>query len=278
MEEGTSNLLRASLTDEALRRMCRKANAKSVVQKGPLELNDSIRAIANIMLTQLTEKIIIFTDYKRLKIITDETVKLALEQLNVSSDYYPAPNEDAVFELCDTFRSAVQAKAKAKAKAKARRGATAEDEVQFEQNNQDCLYMEKIPFARLFRHYLHNRLDLKITASAISWIQITIETLLVKLIHFTSDLVENMSKGQGEKGKPRAAINSRDFYACAENFKRCSNWAILRGTLQYLKPKGKKEAKPRKESKPKEAKPPKETKSRSTGRGGGKRGGSRKRN
>ena len=43
-------LLRAAFTDEALRRMARKANVESAAQKGALQVNDELRSIAEVML------------------------------------------------------------------------------------------------------------------------------------------------------------------------------------------------------------------------------------
>ena len=56
------DLLRNAFTNEGLRRMARKAGVSSTREKD-LILNDEVRVVAEIMLTNICEKIRIFADY-----------------------------------------------------------------------------------------------------------------------------------------------------------------------------------------------------------------------
>ena len=59
-----SELLRDAFTDEALRRMARKAGVESATQKGALAVNDELRSLALLMLSNLCDKIEIIADYR----------------------------------------------------------------------------------------------------------------------------------------------------------------------------------------------------------------------
>ena len=51
-----NELLRDAFTDEALRRIARKAGVESATQKGALAVNDELRSLALLMLSNLCDK------------------------------------------------------------------------------------------------------------------------------------------------------------------------------------------------------------------------------
>ena len=99
-----AELLRDAFTDEALRRMARKAGVESATQKGALAINDELRSLALLMLGNLCDKAIILADYHDSRTITISTLRAAQEFLDVKMDTYHEPGEGRVFPSCRTHR------------------------------------------------------------------------------------------------------------------------------------------------------------------------------
>ena len=66
MDEETErkHLLAKAFTDEALRRMARRARATSVAQTGNMVVNDEMRVVADLVLRNLCKTITAFLDYR----------------------------------------------------------------------------------------------------------------------------------------------------------------------------------------------------------------------
>ena len=97
-------LLRDAFTDEALRRMQRKASVESATQKGSLNVNDELRSIADLMLNNLCEKAFILAEYHRQQTITASILRGTLETLDVTIDTYHQPRDDGLFPACGSHR------------------------------------------------------------------------------------------------------------------------------------------------------------------------------
>ena len=229
-----AELLRDAFTDEALRRMARKAGVDSATQKGTLAVNDELRSLALLMLGNLCDKAIILADYRDSRTITISILRAALEFLDVQIDTYHEPGEGGVFPSCRTHRQERGARG-----ARAKRGTVAPKEIEHEANNTDCVYTQRLPFIRLLKVILGHG-ETRVSPESASWIQFIIETLLIDLLHKTGYVVQQVSKGHTED-KPsrpaspkRKAINARDTQACARIYKQ--RWPILAGRQKALKP------------------------------------------
>ena len=130
-----AELLRDAFTDEALRRMARKANVESTTQKGTLAVNDEPRSLALLMLGNLCDKAIILADYRDSRTITISILRAALEFLDVQIDTYHEPEEGGIFPSCRTHRQEREARG-----ARAKRGTVAQKEIEHEAKNTDCVY------------------------------------------------------------------------------------------------------------------------------------------
>ena len=230
-----AELLRDAFTDEALRRMARKAGVESATQKGALAVNDELRSLALLMLSNLCDKAEIIADYRDSRTITISILRAALEFLDVKIDTYHEPGEGGVFPSCGSHRKERVARG-----ARAKRGTGAQKEIEHEANNTDCVYTQRLPFIRLLKDLLGRHGGTKVSPESASWIQFIIESLLIDLLHKTGYVVQQVTKGHAED-KPsrpaspkRKAINARDIQACVQIFKHC--WPILAGRQQALKP------------------------------------------
>ena len=241
------DLLRSAFTNEGLRRMARRAGVSSTREKD-LILNDEVRVVAEIMVRNICDKLAIFADYHKRTNVGDAILREALRSLEVRMDSYAVPREQG-FRSCESLRSvnsrkrssrdanspAAQARERARATAfgaRSVRGSVARDEIKHEQaNGFDCVYLEKLPFARLLRAVMQDGSHpaLKFQPRVVSWIQFVVESLLITILRHTGQLVREISKGHAKAGtKPRReAINARDLAAQVDILKESS--PILRG-------------------------------------------------
>ena len=168
---------------------------------------------------------------------------------------YAVPREQG-FRSCESLRSvnsrkrisrdanspAAQARERARATAfgaRSVRGSVARDEIKHEQTNGfDCVYLEKLPFARLLRAIVQDGSHpaLKFQPRVVSWIQFVVESLLITILRHTGQLVREISKGHAKLGTnpKREAINARDLQAQIEILKE--SWPILRGRRREKAP------------------------------------------
>ena len=188
-----AELLRDAFTDEALRRMARKAGVESATQKGALAINDELRSLAFLMLGNLCDKAISLADYRDSRTITISTLRAALEFLDVKMDTYHEPGEGRVFPSWRTHRQERVTRG-----ARAKRGTVAQKEIEHEANNTDCVYTQRLPFIRLLKDILGRHGEIRVSPESASWIQFIIETLLIDLLHKTGYVVQQVSKGHTE--------------------------------------------------------------------------------
>ena len=241
------DLLRSAFTNEGLRRMTRKAGVSSTREKD-LVVNDVLRVVAEIILRNICDKLAILAEYHDRTTVSEAILREALRSLEVRMDSYAVPREQG-FRSCESLRSvdsrkrsnrdanspAAQARAQARATsfgARSARGSVARDEIKHEQANSfDCVYLEKLPFARLLRAVVQDGAHpvLKFQPRVVSWIQFVVESLLITILRHTGQLVREISKGHAKPGtKPkREAINARDLAAQVDILKE--SWPILRG-------------------------------------------------
>ena len=241
------DLLRSAFTNEGLRRMTRKAGVSSTREKD-LVVNDELRVVAEIILRNICDKLAILAEYHDRTTVSEAILREALRSLEVRMDSYAVPREQG-FRSCESLRSvdsrkrsnrdvnspAAQARAQARATsfgARSARGSVARDEIKHEQANSfDCVYLEKLPFARLLRAVVQDGAHpvLKFQPRVVSWIQFVVESLLITILRHTGQLVREISKGHAKPGtKPkREAINARDLAAQVDILKE--SWPILRG-------------------------------------------------
>ena len=135
-----NELLRDAFTDEALRRIARKAGVESATQKGVLAVNDELRCLALLMVSNLYGKAKILADDRDSKTITISILRAALEFLDAKIDTYHEPEEGWIFPSCRTHRQARGARG-----ARARRGTVAQQEIKHRANNADCLRTQRLP-------------------------------------------------------------------------------------------------------------------------------------
>ena len=152
-------LVEKAFTEEACRRICRRAGITSIGRKEYLSLNEQIRTVALLMLRNICSKIVVFIEHKRVRTLDTDVVRHALQSLSVKLPRYTSNPEE--FEPCKVFK---KERTKASTKSAKKRGNVAEAERDFEQQNLDCLYMERAPFARLLHSvliavYSEERLD-----------------------------------------------------------------------------------------------------------------------
>ena len=159
MDEETErkHLLGKAFTDEALRRMARRARVTSVAQTGDLVVNAEIRLVADLILRNLCKTITAFLDYRGPPGRVDLVIlRQALEHLQFKANQYSEPG-DAPFPACQTLRQkesrASRAKSSGRPKPKASRGGLAAKEIEHENRDSrdDCVYMETAPFLRLLK-------------------------------------------------------------------------------------------------------------------------------
>ena len=109
------------------------------------------------------------------------------------------------------------------------------DEIRHEEANSfDCVYLEKLPFARLLRAVVQGGTHpaLKFQPRVVSWIQFVVEQLLITILRHTGHLVREIHKEHASQPgtKPeRKAINARDLAAQVDILKE--SWPILKGRL-----------------------------------------------
>ena len=144
-----AELLRDAFTDEALRRMARKAGVESATQKGTLAVNDELRSLALLMLGNLFNKAIISADYRDSRTITISILRSAREFLDVQIDTYHEPEEGGIFPSCRTHREERGARG-----ARAKRGTVAQKEIEHEAKNTDCVYTQRLQIIRLLKDLL----------------------------------------------------------------------------------------------------------------------------
>ena len=216
--------------------MARRARCEAVRSKQRGEdntVNDLLREEGAKMLNVLLEKVVIFLEHARGKIISEENVNDAFKYLQVKTNTYHAPADNGVFPMCETHRATAKAKAKAAAGApRARRGNTAVSEIEHENRpgRDDCVYFERYPFARLVREIVGNyKTDVKISASALSWIQFIVENHLIGILKNTCALVKDISKSSG---RVRVAINVKDVRAVCDVLRRYV--PVMNGTMPDL--------------------------------------------
>ena len=113
MVESLDGLLRSAFTDEALRRMTRRAGVASSSLKRYLALNPELRKQAKAIMTNIFEKAIVYADCRKSKTIDENILWETLEHLSVKASHYSAP----LFPQCETLRSREERK---KAQAKSR--------------------------------------------------------------------------------------------------------------------------------------------------------------
>ena len=138
-----------AFTDEALRRMARRARVTSVAQTGNLTVNEEMRVVADLILRNLCKTITAFLDYRGPPGRVDLVIlRQALEHLKVKVNQYSEPGDDP-FPACQTLRQkekskASRAKRSGRPKPKASRGGVATKEVEHEKRDSrdDCVYME----------------------------------------------------------------------------------------------------------------------------------------
>ena len=96
MSAAAHTLLRQCLTEEALRRMCRKAGVLSIARTGDRTLNDAIRTIALRMLTNIGDKIDAMLQYNRTSTLTLTILNEALRALSVKTPLYHDSSDNAM--------------------------------------------------------------------------------------------------------------------------------------------------------------------------------------
>ena len=101
-----ADLLAAAFTDEGLRRMARRAKVESVAQTGALAVNEELRLVADLMLSNLCAALAVFLDYRDVRTIDENILKLALDHLKVSIGHYSDPGDDGTYPACKTLRAA----------------------------------------------------------------------------------------------------------------------------------------------------------------------------
>ena len=91
----TIALLEQCFTEEALRRMCRKAGVLSIARKSDLSLNDQIRSAALLMLSNICSKSVILMEHKRVLTLDTDVVDRSLKALSVKMPAYVSEPTDA---------------------------------------------------------------------------------------------------------------------------------------------------------------------------------------
>ncbi len=241
MEE-RDTLLDEAFSDEGLRRMARRALVSSVAASGDLAVKDMIRLLGDLMLRNICSKASIYADYRKSGTVTEEILRETLEFLKVKVDRY-SDFSDEGFPSCESLRNKTKrvrekAKREGRPRPKASRGNLAKKEIAHEQAQEDCLYLQRAPFLRLLRDILESRTAaravLKVTPRVATWVQFVVESLLIRLLYESSELVREITKGHGEKAKSkRVAINARDIRAVADILKDC--WPVLASIFKYLR-------------------------------------------
>ena len=256
--------------DEALRRMQRKAGVSAVSRsgKGLPTVDDQLRSIADSVLNTVGEKILILADYHGVKTVTPRLLGEALDGL-----YRPEQYPSGQLQQCVSLRSATaaeKARAKAAAKAEAKRlagtspaakaaararakaasspgarGSKAAHEIEHAKAQDDCLYNERAPFARLVRQALRRKRremgaggvvpsalagdeELRFTPEALLILQFVVESVLIKVLRTADVLVKSLTIGP-RGGKPRATTNQRDVMVAVKVLKECN--PILAGGI-----------------------------------------------
>ena len=125
----------------------------------------------------------IYAEYLKVNTINENILRQALDVLRVKPDFYVDPGEYDTFPRCESLREKTARRARpGGSRRSAKRGKTAEKEIRHEQKNDSCGYLEKAPFARLFKHSLEEfKVGVKVTLRTMSFVQFVVESLLVKL-------------------------------------------------------------------------------------------------
>ena len=151
-QQERGKLLRAALNDEALRRMSRKAGIASAGRKEGESLFTELRRIVDVALFNITRACVILCHHYKKRTVSEAILKEALATLGHSTVWCPGRE----VRKCDTLRASEQNKrARAKAKgmpASKHKGTLAEREIKHEMKNSFCVYFEKSPIAKLFKH------------------------------------------------------------------------------------------------------------------------------
>ena len=234
MNKMVKPLLERAFTDEGLRKIARRAKCEAVRsnQEGEEKsVNTILREEGAKMLNLLCEKIVIYLEHSGGKIISAEHVNDAFKYLSVKTSTYHAPADNGIFPACETFRARPKAKAAAGAP-RAKRGHTAAAEIEHENRDDrdSCVYMERYPFAILVREIVSDyKKDVKISATALSWIQFVVEQHLISILKHTCALVKEISRSSG---RVRVAINVKDVRSIINMLKRYV--PLMNGTMPDL--------------------------------------------
>ena len=258
----TIALLEQCFTEEALRRMCRKAGVLSIARKSDLSLNEQIRSAALLMLSNICSKAVVFMEHKRVFTLDTDVVDRSLKALSVKMPAYVSEPTDA--RPCKTYRKEKESKFRVPAK----RGSAAALERDFEQkNNQDCFYCPRAAFAKLTKHVLESthaaeRMEvtgghLRTSQRAVNLLQLVVERLITMLLFMAQYLLTEYSKGHGSVSK-QVTLNGRGFISVCHLLRgdmsaelqrvmpnaavfadmEAAWWPVLVGTLQEVPHEG----------------------------------------
>ena len=114
--------------------MMRRAGVSSAAQKGPLEVNGTIRAFGKVMLENIANKCATYAEHYRVNAINEDILREAFNILTVKPDFYGDPGEDDVFPRCESLRekTARRTRSGGSSRSPSKRGKTAEKEIKHE--------------------------------------------------------------------------------------------------------------------------------------------------
>ena len=211
----TIALLEQCFTEEALRRMCRKAGVLSIARKSDLSLKKQIRSVALLMLRNVCSKAVIFLEHKRIKTLDTDIVDRSLKALAVKMPFYISEPSDV--KPCKTYKKERTSKFRVPAK----KGSAATLERDYEQkNNGDCFYCTRAAFVKLTKHVLDSTRaaehiefiegHLRMSQRALNLLQLVMERLITMLLFMAQYLLTEYSKGHGTVSK-QVTLNGRGF-------------------------------------------------------------------
>ena len=215
-------LLKEGITDEALRRMARRAGVSATSQKESDDVNNSLRRIAEQILYNLCEKLSIYTEHREAKIVTQIDFRNACDNLRIKLGAYAVPTRpDSSFEKCRSYSPPPGRRTKRS------RGELAEKEKKHEERRENCVYNEAAPFGRLVRFCMaaYNR-TLKFTPATFSWLQYIVEQILINILTAAGKIVLDTTVGP-KGGKPRATLSYRDVAAVLDTLKTFACMPVL---------------------------------------------------
>ena len=137
-------LLKNAFQDEAFRRMARRAGVHATSQKQTDSVNWALRKIGEQILETMIEKMVIYSEHRMSKTITDADFKSACDFLKIKTgSLYAIPDrDDGKFPKCKSYSAGQR-------REKRDRGARAKLETRHENKDLSCVYNETAPFARL---------------------------------------------------------------------------------------------------------------------------------